>query len=63
MPAKKVCTTRSPPGLDINEYLVRLNNILNQLTSSTERDIAVDRLNLMIETIRAAIQSNPGVKS
>jgi hypothetical protein len=56
MPPKKTCTTQPPPGMDVNEYLGRLQNILNQLTSPSEKESALKRLELMIESVRDIIQ-------
>jgi len=56
MPPKQICKTQPPPGMDVNEYLGRLQNILNQLTSPSEKESALKRLELMIESVRDIIQ-------
>jgi hypothetical protein len=58
MQAKNTCKTQPPPGLDINEYLARLNTILNQLNTSSEKENAINRLDLMIGSIRSIIQKH-----
>jgi len=49
------CKTTPPPGQDINEYLVRLNAILQQLSTSNNKTTAIDRIDLMIENIKEIV--------
>ena len=58
MQSKKMCNTPPPSGLDINEYLARLNTILNQLNTSSEKETAINRMELMIGSIKSIIQKH-----
>jgi hypothetical protein len=49
------CKTRPPPGQDINEYLARLNDILQQLSSSNNKSRSIERIDLMIENVKEVV--------
>ncbi len=56
------CKTSPPPGQDITEYLDTLRDIVQQLNFSNNKTIAIERLNVMIATVKAAIKTtNPDV--
>jgi hypothetical protein len=54
------CKTSPPPGQDITEYLNRLKEIVQQLSATNDKKLAIERLNLMIATIKTeVIRTNP----
>lgn len=54
------CKTSPPPGQDIKEYLDRLKHIVQQLNATNDKKRAIERLDLMIGAIKAAVvQTNP----
>lgn len=54
------CKTNPPPGQDIKEYLDRLKDIVQQLNATNNKDQAVERLDLLITAIKAAVlTTNP----
>ena len=55
----QACTATPPPGQDINEYMLRLKDILKNLVSSLDKQPALERLDLMINSINEVIRNNP----
>jgi hypothetical protein len=56
------CKTSPPPGQDINEYLIRLKDIVKQLNEKKDKEITIERLDLMITAIKSSIQTtNPEI--
>ncbi len=56
------CKVVPPPGQDINEYIVRLIDILNSLSRTSNKKSSIERLDLMISSIKEIIQKIPPVK-
>jgi hypothetical protein len=50
--------TPPPPGQDINEYVARLVDTLTLLERSSDKRPAIERLDLMIASIREIIKQN-----
>jgi hypothetical protein len=54
------CKTTPPPGQDIKLYLDELKDIVQQLNATNNKDRAIERLDLMIGAIKAAVlRTNP----
>ena len=56
------CKTSPPPGQDIAEYLDRLKDIAQQLNATNDKKLAIERLDMMIDAIKAAVKkTNPDI--
>jgi|Laugrefabdmm15dn_1035133.scaffolds.fasta_scaffold390156_1 hypothetical protein len=55
MQTRPTCKTTPPPGQNINEYLLRLRDILGQLAAINDKEKAIERLELMINSIKEIV--------
>ena len=55
--------TPPPPGQDIHEYVARLIDTLTLLERSSDKRTAIERLDLMIASIREIIKNNTPTSS
>ena len=54
----KPCVYTPPASQNIVPYLTHANEIITQLNQINDKDIAIERLNLLIATITPVIQSS-----
>jgi hypothetical protein len=54
------CKTNPPPGQDINVYIARMRDIVQELNASNDKDRAIGKLTNLIALIKAAVKTtNP----
>ena len=56
--AQYSCVYTLPPNMDINTYLVTLRSILTQLSTTNNRDYALDRIAIMETALQTVIAAN-----
>ena len=49
------CKTTPPPGQDVNQYLVQLNDILQQLSQQNNKTASIERIDLMLSSLRSIV--------
>jgi len=49
------CTYTPSPGQDINPYLERLMDIISKLNADKKKDVALQRIQLLIEDITTVL--------
>lgn len=54
------CTFTLPTAIDVNTYLPRIANIMTQLATSNNKEIAIERLDTLITELNLAIIDNSG---
>jgi hypothetical protein len=56
--SKYSCVYTLPPDMDINTYLVTLKSIVTQLSTTNNRDYALDRIAIMETALQTVIAAN-----
>lgn len=51
----QTCKTKPAPGQDVNQYLVQLNDILEQLSRQNNKAATIERIDLMLSSLREIV--------
>lgn len=51
----QTCKTKPPSGQDVNQYLVQLNDILEQLSRQNNKTTTIERIDLMLSSLREIV--------